>query len=87
MRVTLTLLLLLVISFGAQSQTKEEKAKLKAEKELQKFEKSLLDPEEAYAEGNYKSAKSGLAKARKKINAKLGVQNGLSARMYILDAR
>jgi CHAT domain-containing protein/tetratricopeptide (TPR) repeat protein len=87
MRVTLTLLLLLVISFGAQSQTKEEKAKLKAEKELLKFEKSLMGPEEAYAEGNYKKAKSGLAKARKKINSKLGVQNGLSARMYILDAR
>lgn len=87
MRVITILLLLLFISLGAQAQTKEEKAKLKLEKEIQKLEKGLLKPEEAYAEGNYKSAKSQLAKARKKINAKMGVQNALSARMFILDAR
>jgi hypothetical protein len=45
MRVITFLLWLLFISFVAQAQTKEEKAKLKAEKELQKFEKSLVGPE------------------------------------------
>jgi len=64
----------------AFAQTKEEKAMLK-------LEKSLVKPEAAYAQGDYKAAKSGLAKARKKIVSKLGAQNGLTARMFLLDAK
>jgi len=94
MRVTLTVFALLVFS-ATLAQTNPTppltpaaiKAQKAAEKAMLKFEKSLAGPEEAYGEGNYKSAKAQLGKARKKINAKLGAQNGLSVRMYILDAR
>ncbi len=62
-------------------------AQTKAEKELAKYEKSLVKTEAALAQGNYKSAKSQLTKARKKIVSKLGAQNVLAPRMYLIDAR
>ncbi len=73
-------LIVIIAAYPALAQTKQEKA-------LMKLEKGLVKPEEAYAIGNYKSAKSQLAKARKKIVAKLGAQNALSARMFLLDAK
>lgn len=79
--------LLFLVVTPSLSQTKEEKERIKQEKAILKLEKSLVKPEEAYAVGDYKKAKSGLTKARKKINSKLGTQNGLSARMYLLDAK
>lgn len=70
-----------------KDQAKAAKEQAKAQKELAKYEKTLVKAEEAIYEGDYKSAKSQLTKARKKIVAKLGAQNNLSARMYLMDAR
>ncbi len=69
------------------SQTREDKAKAKAAKELAKYEKGLVKTQEALDEGNYKSAKSQLTKARKKIVSKLGANNVLAPRMYMMDAQ
>jgi len=68
------------------AQTKSEKELAKAAKELAKYEKGLVKTQEALTEGDYKSAKAQLTKARKKIVSKLGAQNVLSARMYLMDA-
>lgn len=86
-RLIAALIGLLALAAAVQAQTKEEKAKAKAAKELAKYEKGLVKTEEALVNGNYKSAKSQLTKARKKIVSKLGAQNVLSARMYLMDAR
>ena len=52
-----------------------------------KYEKSLLKPEEAYKIGDYKTAKSLLIKAKKKIVSKLGAQNQLTPIMYLMQAK
>jgi len=59
----------------------------KPDKNIAKFEKSLLGPEEAFAEGDYKAAKNALTKAKKKINAKMGTQNQFTSTMFLMDAK
>ncbi len=75
----------LLLAFSmALAQTKPEP---KPDKNLLKFEKSLIKPEESFATGDYKAAKNALAKAKKKINAKLGGQNTFTATMFLMDAK
>ena len=46
-----------------------------------------MKPEEAFANGDYKAAKSALTKAKKKINAKYGAQNPFTGAMFLMDAK
>ncbi len=78
---------LLLMSSPLTAQEKVEKAPAKVDKNIVKFEKSLLKPEEAFAIGDYKTAKSALIKAKKKIVAKLGAKNQFTATMFLMDAK
>ncbi|MBS1978876.1 MAG: CHAT domain-containing protein [Bacteroidetes bacterium] len=52
-----------------------------------KYDKSLLKAEAAYAQGNFKAAQSALAKAKKKIDSKMGAQNTYTPRMLFMQAK
>ncbi len=52
-----------------------------------KWDKSLAKVEALYVTGAYGKAKSGLAKFKKKVNAKLGAQNVYTPTIYFLQAK
>ncbi len=79
-KLTLLLATILLTTSLSLSQTKPDK-------NILKFEQSLLKPEESFANGDYKAAKNALIKAKKKITAKLGAQNQFTATMLLMEAK
>ena len=52
-----------------------------------KYDKSLMKAEAAFKIGDYRGAKSILAKAKKKIVAKMGAQNQYTPTLYLMQAK